>query len=71
MIAQDRLDKVIIFKKRRRQNSRRRNGHRQHVTVLRSGIRRTARTAADRAADARRQDPRNPRRFRRDPDSGA
>jgi large subunit ribosomal protein L21 len=35
VIAQDRLDKVIIFKKRRRQNSRRRNGHRQHVTVLR------------------------------------
>jgi large subunit ribosomal protein L21 len=35
VIAQDRLAKVIIFKKRRRQNSRRRNGHRQHVTVLR------------------------------------
>jgi large subunit ribosomal protein L21 len=35
VIAQDRLDKIIIFKKRRRQNSRRRNGHRQHVTVLR------------------------------------
>jgi large subunit ribosomal protein L21 len=35
VIAQDRLDKVIIFKKRRRQNSRRKNGHRQHVTVLR------------------------------------
>jgi large subunit ribosomal protein L21 len=35
VVAQDRLDKVIIFKKRRRQNSRRRNGHRQHVTVLR------------------------------------
>jgi large subunit ribosomal protein L21 len=35
VIAQDRLDTVIIFKKRRRQNSRRRNGHRQHVTVLR------------------------------------
>jgi large subunit ribosomal protein L21 len=35
VIAQDRLDKVIIFKKRRRQNSRRRNGHRQPVTVLR------------------------------------
>jgi large subunit ribosomal protein L21 len=35
VIAQDRLDKVIIFKRRRRQNSRRRNGHRQHVTVLR------------------------------------
>ena len=27
--------KIIIFKKRRRQNSRRKNGHRQHVTVLR------------------------------------
>jgi large subunit ribosomal protein L21 len=35
VMAQDRLDKIIIFKKRRRQNSRRRNGHRQHVTVLR------------------------------------
>ncbi len=35
VIAQDRLDTVIIFKKRRRQNSRRKNGHRQHVTVLR------------------------------------
>ncbi|RYY11973.1 MAG: 50S ribosomal protein L21 [Alphaproteobacteria bacterium] len=39
VIAQDRLDKIIIFKKRRRQNSRRKNGHRQEVTVLRvSGI---------------------------------
>ena len=37
VIAQDRLDKVIIFKKRRRQNSRRRNGHRQCVTVVRIG----------------------------------
>ena len=35
VIAQDRLDKIIIFKKRRRQNSRRKNGHRQHVTVCR------------------------------------
>ncbi len=35
VIAQDRLDKVIIFKKKRRQNYRRKNGHRQHVTVLR------------------------------------
>jgi large subunit ribosomal protein L21 len=35
VVAQDRLEKVIIFKKRRRQNSRRKNGHRQHVTVLR------------------------------------
>jgi large subunit ribosomal protein L21 len=37
VIAQDRLDTVIVFKKRRRQNSRRRNGHRQCVTVLRVG----------------------------------
>ena len=35
VIAQDRLDTVVVFKKRRRQNSRRKNGHRQHVTVLR------------------------------------
>ena len=35
VIAQDRLEKIIIFKKRRRQNSRRKNGHRQEVTVLR------------------------------------
>jgi large subunit ribosomal protein L21 len=35
VIAQDRLPKVIIFKKRRRQNSRRKMGHRQRVTVLR------------------------------------
>ena len=35
VIAQDRLAKVIFFKKRRRQNSRRKNGHRQCVTVLR------------------------------------
>ncbi len=27
-------DKVIIFKKRRRQNSRRKQGHRQHQTLL-------------------------------------
>lgn len=35
VVAQDRNPKIIIFKKRRRQNSRRKNGHRQHVTVLR------------------------------------
>ena len=37
VIAQDRLDKVIIFKKRRRKNSRRKQGHRQSQTVLRIG----------------------------------
>ena len=34
VIAQDRLDTVIIFKKRRRQNSRRKNGHRQDLTKV-------------------------------------
>jgi large subunit ribosomal protein L21 len=34
VVEQTRGDKVIIFKKRRRQNSRRKNGHRQHMTVL-------------------------------------
>jgi len=52
VIAQDRLDKVIIFKKRRRQNSRRKNGHRQHVTVLRvAGINANGQTYTHQAAE--------------------
>src|SRR5438105_2118756 len=35
VLEQKRGDKVIIFKKRRRHNYRRKNGHRQSVTVLR------------------------------------
>lgn len=35
VIAQDRGEKVIIFKKKRRKNYRRRKGHRQDLTVLR------------------------------------
>ncbi len=35
VIAQDRADKVVIFKKKRRHNYRRTKGHRQHLTVLR------------------------------------
>ena len=34
IVAQTRADKVIIFKKRRRHNYRRKNGHRQQMTVL-------------------------------------
>jgi large subunit ribosomal protein L21 len=34
LVKQDRGDKIIVFKKRRRQNSRRKNGHRQDLTVL-------------------------------------
>jgi large subunit ribosomal protein L21 len=35
IVDQVRGRKVIVFKKRRRQNSKRRNGHRQHLTVVR------------------------------------
>ena len=35
IIAQAKADKVIVFKKRRRHNYRRRNGHRQRLTILR------------------------------------
>ena len=35
IIAQTRGEKVIVFKKRRRHNYRRRNGHRQSLTLLR------------------------------------
>lgn len=35
VVEQKRGDKVIIFRKKRRQNYRRKKGHRQHLTVLR------------------------------------
>jgi len=35
VVAQARGPKIIIFKKRRRQNSRSKNGHRQDLTILR------------------------------------
>ncbi len=34
LVKQKRADKVVIFKKKRRQNYRRKKGHRQHLTVL-------------------------------------
>ncbi len=34
VVEQMRADKVISFKKRRRQNSKRKKGHRQHLTVV-------------------------------------
>jgi large subunit ribosomal protein L21 len=34
IIAQAKADKVIVFKKRRRHNYRRKNGHRQNHTIL-------------------------------------
>lgn len=35
VIAQTKDDKVIIFKKKRRHNYRRKKGHRQHITIVR------------------------------------
>ena len=35
LVEQIRGDKIIVFKKRRRQNSRRKNGHRQHYSLVR------------------------------------
>jgi len=35
LVEHRRADKIIVFKKKRRQNYRRKNGHRQHRTVLR------------------------------------
>ena len=35
VVSQTRTDKVIVFKKKRRQGYRRKRGHRQHVTALR------------------------------------
>ncbi len=35
VIAQARGDKILVFKKKRRHNHRRKNGHRQDLTVLR------------------------------------
>lgn len=34
VLEQKRADKVLVFKKKRRQNYRRTKGHRQHITVL-------------------------------------
>ena len=35
VVAQARGPKIIVFKKKRRQNYRRKNGHRQDLTILR------------------------------------
>ncbi|MGH7063308.1 MAG: 50S ribosomal protein L21, partial [Stellaceae bacterium] len=52
IVEQSRTPKIIVFKKKRRQNYRRKKGHRQHQTVLRvTGIN-TAAAAAETAAPA-------------------
>ena len=35
LVEHTRGDKIIVFKKKRRHNYRRKNGHRQHLTMLR------------------------------------
>ena len=59
VLKQTRGDKVVIFKKRRRQNSRRKNGHRQELTLVKitgisaSGAKKpAAKKAAAKKADA-------------------
>jgi large subunit ribosomal protein L21 len=53
IVGQERAQKVIAFKKRRRQNSKRTRGHRQHLTLVRiteiltDGKAPTAKAAAD------------------------
>ena len=56
IVEQARGDKIVVFKKRRRQNYRRKKGHRQLLTVLRvtdiltDGAKPAARSAAKRPA---------------------
>ncbi len=57
ILEQSRGEKVIVFKKRRRQNYRRRNGHRQYLTTLRiTGIGDKAKQAAPKKAEAKTDD---------------
>jgi len=37
VVEQARADKIIVFRKKRRQNFRRKRGHRQELTVIRVG----------------------------------
>ena len=54
LVEQRRADKIIVFKKKRRHNYRRKNGHRQHQSVLRIDEihAESARPAGQRAAQA-------------------
>jgi large subunit ribosomal protein L21 len=53
IIAQAKGDKVIIFKKKRRHNYRRKNGHRQQLTILKIlSVGAAEKKAAPKKADA-------------------
>ena len=55
VLEQTRSAKIIVFKKKRRKNYRRKKGHRQHLTVLRvtdingPGVKKAAKPAAQKA----------------------
>ncbi len=59
VLEQSRADKIIVFKKQRRQNHRRKNGHRQSQTILRilevspTGTKPAKKKAAAKAAPAK------------------
>ena len=54
IIAQTRGEKVVVFKKRRRHNYRRKNGHRQSLTLLKiTAIGGEAKKAAPKKAEAK------------------
>jgi large subunit ribosomal protein L21 len=54
IIAQAKSEKVIVFKKRRRHNYRRKNGHRQQMTLLRiTGVGAAAKATAAKKAPAK------------------
>ena len=51
IIAQAKSEKVVVFKKRRRHNYRRKNGHRQQMTLLRiTGVGEARKAAPKKAA---------------------
>ena len=58
LVEHRRADKIIVFKKKRRQNYRRKNGHRQYQTVLQiTGIRAEGGSSAPAATRSRRAAP--------------
>ena len=56
IVAQEKGEKVIVFKKRRRHNYRRKNGHRQQHTVLKINSVGAAKKAAPKKAAAKADD---------------
>lgn len=58
VIAQAKSEKVIVFKKRRRHNYRRKNGHRQQMTLLRiTSIGEAKKAAPKKAAEVKEEAP--------------